>query len=207
MDTVHIEESSVFCHNVNFSLVKRIPQNIYIICLLFLTIYLPFFHMVLVSYVPFVFITNPLQSLKRGCSKILLMSFGYKNAKMLLAMRAWSEIGFSLYSHGVPFIAFVYLNFRKLYICITKLLLFDEQEKKIWCWCFALSSCIFPQYKIFYVLPNWLYSIKNVPMVIVSFFNCVLIVVWILFAYLMFSPSVFRLLLHLRKYGSYSTDV
>lgn len=142
-------------------------------------------------------------------SFVLSLIYGHASVytKMLLAMRAWSEIGFSLYSHGVPFIAFVYLNFRKLYICITKLLLFDEQEKKIWCWCFALSSCIFPQYKIFYVLPNWLYSIKNVPMVIVSFFNCVLIVVWILFAYLMFSPSVFRLLLHLRKYGSYSTDV
>lgn len=127
-------------------------------------------------------------------SFVLSLIYGHASVytKMLLAMRAWSEIGFSLYSHGVPFIAFVYLNFRKLYI---------------WCWCFALSSCIFPQYKIFYVLPNWLYSIKNVPMVIVSFFNCVLNVVWILFAYLMFSPSVFRLLLHLRKYGSYSTDV
>lgn len=52
--------------------------------------------MVLVSYVPFVFITNPLQSLKRGCSKILLMSFGYKLLRPVLDIR--TRIGVDLYA-------------------------------------------------------------------------------------------------------------
>lgn len=41
----------------------------------FLFLHSAFFHMVLVSYVRFVFITNPLKSLKITCKKILLMSF------------------------------------------------------------------------------------------------------------------------------------
>lgn len=99
----------------------------------FLFIHSAFFHMALLTYVRFVFITNPLQSLKMTCTLTLFMScavwmssiaitLGYGVVQTLTLMsvisvetRDWCEIGFVLYVTGVPFIVVIYLNFRKLY--------------------------------------------------------------------------------------------
>lgn len=89
--------------------------------------------MALLSYVRFVFITTPLQSLKLTCTRILLLScvvwissivitLGYAvvqvltlKSKISVETRDWCEIGFGLYVFRVPFIVVIYLNFRKLY--------------------------------------------------------------------------------------------
>lgn len=96
MDTVHIEESPVFCHNVNFSLVKRIPQkHLYEMFTVFNYL------LVILSYgfsivCAFCFHYNALQSLKLACSKILCMSFGYKLLRPVLDIR--TRIGVDLYA-------------------------------------------------------------------------------------------------------------
>ncbi|XP_052692615.1 melanocyte-stimulating hormone receptor-like, partial [Crassostrea angulata] len=99
----------------------------------FLFINSAFFHMVLVSYVRFVFIANPLHSLNLTCKRILWMSFaiwissvvvsiGYGAFKVLELMNIISfetavlaEIGFGLYVSGIPFIIVIIFNVRKLY--------------------------------------------------------------------------------------------
>ncbi|XP_052692599.1 olfactory receptor 2M7-like [Crassostrea angulata] len=99
----------------------------------FLFLHSAFFHMVLVSYVRFVFITNPLRSLNLTCKRILWMSLavwiisvvvsiGYGTFKVLDLMQMISsetavsaEVGFVMYVCGFPFIIVVVFNVQKLY--------------------------------------------------------------------------------------------
>lgn len=89
--------------------------------------------MVLVSNVRYVFITNPLHSLKLTCKKIMLMSFaiwissvvvsiGYGTVIVLFLLNMisfetilFTEVGFVLYVCGLPFLVVVVFNVRKLY--------------------------------------------------------------------------------------------
>ncbi|XP_052692368.1 olfactory receptor 51T1-like [Crassostrea angulata] len=109
----------------------------------FLFLHSAFFHMVLVSYVRFVFITNPLRSLILTCKKILWMSFaiwissivvsiGYGTFKVLKIMNIksfksadFAEVGFGLYICGLPFIIVVF-NVRKLYY------LYNQTASVLW---------------------------------------------------------------------------
>lgn len=135
------------------SFFKDNSQSIYEI-FTFLFIHSAFFHMALLTYVRFVFITNPLQSLKMTCTTILFMScavwmssiailLGYGVSYFLtlksvisVETRNWCEIEFALYVAGIPFIVHVviYFNFIKNYIiCTINRPLLDEPELQTQC--------------------------------------------------------------------------
>lgn len=120
----------------------------------FLFIHSAFCHKALPTYVRFVFITNPLQSLKLTCTTILFLScavwmssiailLGYGVSYFLtlksvisVETRNWCEIEFALYVAGIPFIVHVviYFNFIKNYIiCTINRPLLDEPELQTQC--------------------------------------------------------------------------
>ncbi|XP_052691874.1 olfactory receptor 52B6-like [Crassostrea angulata] len=199
----------------------------------FLFLHSAFFHMVLVSYVRFVFITNPLHSLTLTCKKILWMSFavwissiivsiGYGAFKVLdlmnmisLETAKFTEVGFGLYVCGLPFIIVVIFNVRKLYYLYNQTA-FVRRNKiansmSLMFWIIIviyLLSTIYPLiYTINYALLNsTLFDIRlNLVHVMFSFSLLVNTCLNPLI-YFMFSPPVLRCLSGFKTCCNYGTD-
>lgn len=194
-----------------------------------------FFHMVLLSYVRFVFITNPLQSLKLTCTRILLLSsvvwissivitLGYAvvqgltlKSKVSIETREWTETGFGLYVSIVPFIAVIYLNFRKLYYLYNQPSSVRRtriaNSMSVMFFIIIVIHLISTVYPLFYtidyaVLRNrslldrskrFVHQMFSFSLIVSSCLNPLI--------YFMFSPPVVRLLSRLRKLCNNNTVV
>ncbi|XP_052694949.1 C-C chemokine receptor type 1-like [Crassostrea angulata] len=199
----------------------------------FLFIHSAFFHMVLVSYVRFVFLVNPLHSLKLTCKRILWMSFaiwissvvvsiGYGTFKVLdliniisFETAVFAEVGFGLYISGLPFIIVVVFNVRKLYYLYNQTALVRRNKiansMSLMFWIIIviyLLSTIYPLiYTINYALLNSSLLDLSVDLVH-DMFSFSLLVNTCLnpLIYFMFSPPVLRFLTRLKKCCIYGTD-
>ncbi|XP_052694067.1 olfactory receptor 52B6-like [Crassostrea angulata] len=192
----------------------------------FLFLHSAFFHMVLVSYVRFVFITNPLHSLTLTCKKILWMSFaiwissivvsiGYGAFRVLDLMNIisfetveFAEVGFALYICGLPFIIVVVFNVRKLYYLynqtanVRRTRIANTMSLMFWIIILIyLLSTIYPLiYTINFAFLNS--SLLDISLDLVyGIFSFSLLVNTCLnpLVYFMFSPPVLRFLSRLRK--------
>lgn len=200
----------------------------------FLCIHSAFFHMVLVSYVRFVFITNPLHSLNLTCKRILLMSLavwissiivsiGYGSVKVLFLMDiisfetvGYAEVGFSLYVSGLPFSIVVVFNVRKLYYLynqtpfVRRIRIANSMSLMFWIIIVIfLLSTIYP---LFYTVDLTILkdrSLLNRSLDLVhEMFLFSLLVNSCLnpLIYFMFSPPVLRILLLLRECCNHDRD-
>ncbi|XP_052692361.1 melanocyte-stimulating hormone receptor-like [Crassostrea angulata] len=193
----------------------------------FLFINSAFFHMVLVSYVRFVFIANPLHSLNLTCKRILWMSFaiwissvvvsiGYGAFKVLDLMNIISfetavlaEIGFGLYVSGIPFIIVIIFNVRKLYYLYNQTASVRRtriaNSMSLMFWIIIVIYLLSTIYPLFYVIDYAVLkerSLLNRRLDFVqNMFSFSLLVNSCLnpLIYFMFSPPVLRLLSRLRK--------
>ncbi|XP_052695829.1 olfactory receptor 2M7-like [Crassostrea angulata] len=190
------------------------------------------FHMVLVSYVRFVFITNPLRSLNLTCKRILWMSFavwissvvvsiGYGADKVLLLLdvvsletTVFAEVWFALYVCGLLFIIVVVFNVRKVYYLYNQTALVRRtriaNSMSLMFWIIILIyllSTIYPLiYTINYALLNS--SLLNIRLDLVHdmfFFSLLVNSCLNPLVYFMFSPPVLRLLSQLRKCCNHGT--
>ncbi|XP_052694066.1 CX3C chemokine receptor 1-like [Crassostrea angulata] len=199
----------------------------------FLCIHSAFFHMVLVSYVRFVFITNPLHSLNLTCKQILLMSFaiwlssvvvsiGYGADKVLLLLdvvsfetAVFAEVGFGLYVCGLPFIIVIVFNVRKLYYLynqtasVRRTRIANSMSVMFWIIIVIyLLSTIYPVFYIidFAVLKDRSLLNRSLDFVHKMFFFSLLVNSCLNpLVYFMFSPPVLRLLSRLRKCCNHGT--
>ncbi|XP_052692359.1 P2Y purinoceptor 1-like [Crassostrea angulata] len=208
-------------------------ENIYNI-VSFLFIHSAFFHMVLVSYVRFVFITNPLRSLKLTCKTILWMScvvwissiivsIGYGAVIVLLLKNIISvetlglnALGFALYVGGLPFIIVVVFNVRKLYYLYNQTALIRRtriaNSMSFMFWIIIVIYLLSTIYPLFYIIDFAV--LKDRPLLnrslnlVHEMFNFSLLVNSCLnpLIYFMFSPPVVRLLSRLRTYCNHGSD-
>lgn len=189
--------------------------------------------MVLVSYVRFVFLVNPLHSLKLTCKRILWMSFaiwissvvisiGYGTFKVLdliniisFETAEFAEVGFGLYISGLPFIIVIVFNVRKLYYLYNQTALVRRNKiansMSLMFWIIIviyLLSTIYPLiYTINYALLNS--SLLDLSLDLVhDMFSFSLLFNTCLnpLIYFMFSPPVLRFLTRLKKCCIYGTD-
>lgn len=193
----------------------------------FFCIHSAYFHMVYVSYVRFIFITNPLHSLNLTCKIILLMSLavwissiivsiGYGAVKVLLLMSiisfettVYAEVGFSLYVSGLPFIIVVVFNVRKLYYLYNKTpfvrLTRIANSMSLMFWIiiviFLLSTIYLLFYTIDYVILKDRSLLNRSSYLVHEMFSLSLLVNSCLnpLIYFMFSPPVLRHLSRLRE--------
>nr|XP_034320634.1 olfactory receptor 2Z1-like [Crassostrea gigas] len=193
-----------------------------------------FFHMVLVSYVRFVFITNPLRSLILTCKKILWMSFaiwicsivvsiGYGAFKVLKLINIISfetavlaEIGFRLYVSGLPFIIVIIFNVRKLYYLYNQTANVRRtriaNSMSVMFWIIIMIYLLSTIYPLIYVIDYAVLkerSLLNRRLDFVqNMFSFSLLVNSCLnpLIYFMFSPPVLRLLSRLRKCCNHGKD-
>ncbi|XP_052692624.1 olfactory receptor 52B6-like [Crassostrea angulata] len=198
----------------------------------FLFIHSAFFHMVLVSHVRFVFITNPLHSLILKCKKILLMSFavwigsivvfiGYGiniNLSLIdmvsIETAVLAEVGFALYVSGLPFIIVIVFNVRKLYYLynqtasVRRARIANLMSLMFWIIIVIyLLSTIYPFiYTINYALFNGSLLDSSLDLVNKMFFVSLLLNSLNPLIYFMFSPPVLRFLSRLRKCFNNGTD-
>eukprot|EP00105_Crassostrea_gigas_P037616 XP_019921764.1 PREDICTED: CX3C chemokine receptor 1-like [Crassostrea gigas] len=208
-------------------------ENIYDI-VSFLFIHSAFFHMVLVSYVRFVFITNPLRSLKLTCKTILWMScvvwissiivsIGYGTVIVLVLKNMISvetlvlnELGFGLYVSGLPFIIVVVFNVRKLYYLYNQTASVRRtriaNSMSLMFWIIIVIYLLSTIYPLFYTIDYAV--IKDKPLLnrslhlVHEVFNLSLLVNSCLnpLIYFMFSPPVLRLLSRLKTYCIHGSD-
>ncbi|XP_052691534.1 olfactory receptor 52B6-like [Crassostrea angulata] len=192
------------------------------------------FHMVLVSYVRFVFITNPLHSLTLTCKRILWMSFavwissvvvsiGYGTVEVLVLKNiisvetlALNELGFALYVDGLPFIIVVVFNVRKLYYLYNQTALVRRtriaNSMSVMFWIIIVIYLLSTIYPLFYTIDYAVLkerSLLNRRLDFVhNMFSVSLLVNSCLnpLIYFMFSPPVLRLLSRLRKRCNHGTD-
>ncbi|XP_052694069.1 uncharacterized protein LOC128172315 [Crassostrea angulata] len=211
----------------------QIHEYIYAI-FTFLFLHSAFFHMVLVSYVRFVFITKPLKSLKMTCKKILLMSIavwissvvvsiGYGTVTVLFLLNmissetTWfAEVGFMLYVCGLPFIIVVVFNVRKLYYLYNQTALIRRtriaNSMPLMFWIIIVIYLLSTIYPLFYIIDYAVLknrSLLNRRLYFVhAMFSFSLLVNSCLnpLIYFMFSPPVLRLLSRLRKCWNHGTD-
>ncbi|XP_062584763.1 melanocyte-stimulating hormone receptor-like [Saccostrea cucullata] len=113
---------------------------------IFLFLHSANFHMVLISYVRYIFIAWPLKSLKVGCRKIIKLSqtiwifsfaiTGIYSLQAILSinnilsesMKNWCELVFALYIGGLPFFMILYFHVRKIY-CMHRLPLAEREHR------------------------------------------------------------------------------
>lgn len=200
----------------------------------FLFLHSAFFHMVLVSYVRFVFITNPLRSLILTCKKILLMScaiwissivvsIGYGAFKVLKLMNIISfetavlaEIGFGLYVSGLPFIIVIIFNVRKLYYLYNQTANVRRtriaNSMSLMFWIIIVIYLLSTIYPLIYVIDYAMLKERSLLNRKLDFvhhmFSFSLLVNSCLnpLIYFMFSPPVLRLLSRLRKCCNHGKD-
>ncbi|XP_052691530.1 melanocyte-stimulating hormone receptor-like [Crassostrea angulata] len=217
----------------NEYLLKDNSRNLMYAIFSFLCIHSACFHMVLVAYVRFVFITNPLRSLNLTCKRILWMSFavwissivvsiGYGIDKVLFLMGIVSfetvffiEVGFGSYVSGLPFIILVVFNVRKLYYLYNQTAYVRRTRiANSMSLMFFIITVIF----LLHVIYPLFYEIDLAVLKDGSILNRRLDIVnkMYLFAllvnsslnplvYFMFSPPVLRLLSRFRKYCNHCT--
>ncbi|XP_052692362.1 olfactory receptor 2T1-like [Crassostrea angulata] len=200
----------------------------------FLFLHSAFFHMVLVSYVRFVFITNPLRSLTLTCKRILWMSLavrissivvsiGYGAVIVLKIMNIISletadlaEVGFVMYVCGLPFIIVVVFNVRKLYYLYNQTANVRRtritNSMSLMFWIIIMIYLLSTIYPLFYIIDYAVLkerSLLNRRLDFVhNMFSFSLLVYNCLnpLIYFMFSPPVLRLLSRLRKCCNHGTD-
>ncbi|XP_052692364.1 olfactory receptor 52B6-like [Crassostrea angulata] len=192
----------------------------------FLFLHSAFFHMVLVSYVRFVFITNPLHSLILTCKKILLKSFavwissivvsiGYGTVIVLMLMNiislktaVFADVGFALYVSGLPFIIVVVFNVQKLYYLYNQTALVRRtriaNSMSVMFWIIIVIYLLSTIYPLIYVIEFGLLnsSLLDINLDLVhDMFSFSLLVNTCLnpLIYFMFSPPVLRVLSRLKN--------
>lgn len=218
------------------SFLNENPQQYVYDIFTFLFLHSAFFHVVLLSYVRFVFITSPLQSLKLTCSRILFLScvvwisslvitLGYGvvqglTLKIMITIetRDWCESVFALYVSIVPFIVVLYLNFRKLYYLYNQSSSVRRtriaNSMSVMFFIIIVIHLLTTIYPLFYtidyaVLRNRSLLDRN-KSIVHQMFSFSLIVNNNLnpLIYFMFSPPVLRLLSRLRKFCiNFNTDL
>lgn len=206
---------------MKLSFLNEFPKKDIYAVFTFFSIHSAFFHMVIVSYVRFVMITDPLQSLKLTCSSILFKSCAVWISSVVISLvygqahwftmetMHWIKIGFVLYVCGVPFIAVMYLNLRKLYYLYNQTssvrrIRIANSMSLMFCIIIVLYL-LSTMYPLFYAIDNAVLrnrSLLNRRVKIVhKLFNFSLFGNSCLnpLIYFMFSPPVLRLLSRLRK--------
>ncbi|XP_062594261.1 melanocyte-stimulating hormone receptor-like [Saccostrea cucullata] len=113
---------------------------------IFLFLHSANFHMVLISYIRYLFITRPFKSLKVDCRKIIQLSqiiwifsftmTGIYSVQAILSinnilsesMKNWSELVFSVYIGGLPLFVILYFHVRQIY-CMHRLPLTEREHR------------------------------------------------------------------------------